>query len=202
MTSSQPNKKSNYPNWFRLYAEGYFRDLLQDFKGKPNLAFLQIGAFTGDASVWLANNILTDKSSILIDVDTWQGSDEEVHHKMDFSDVEKVYDHRTMTMENVIKVKMTSTEFLITSDDKEYYDFIYIDGDHTADAVFKDASLSWRALKPGGIMAFDDYQWEPQLPMHLRPQPAIDLFLTLMKDHIDLIRTGPQIWIRKRLETF
>lgn len=201
MTSSQPSE-SNYPNWFRLYAEGYFRDLLQDFKGKPNLAFLQIGAFTGDASVWLANNILTDKSSILIDVDTWQGSDEEVHHKMDFSDVEKVYDHRTMTMENVIKVKMTSTEFLITSDDKEYYDFIYIDGDHTADAVFKDASLSWRALKPGGIMAFDDYQWEPQLPMHLRPQPAIDLFLTLMKDHIDLIRTGPQIWIRKRLETF
>lgn len=201
MTLSQPNE-SKYPNWFRLYAEGYFRDLLQDFKGKPNLAFLQIGAFTGDASVWLANNILTDKSSILIDVDTWQGSDEEVHHKMDFSDVEKVYDHRTMTMENVIKVKMTSTEFLITSDDKEYYDFIYIDGDHTADAVFKDASLSWRALKPGGIMAFDDYQWEPQLPMHLRPQPAIDLFLTLMKDHIDLIRTGPQIWIRKRLETF
>ena len=201
MTSLHPSE-SNYPNWFRLYAEGYFRDLLQDFKGKPNLAFLQIGAFTGDASVWLANNILTDKSSILIDVDTWQGSDEEVHHKMDFSDVEKVYDHRTMTMENVIKVKMTSTEFLITSDDKEYYDFIYIDGDHTADAVFKDASLSWRALKPGGIMAFDDYQWEPQLPMHLRPQPAIDLFLTLMKDHIDLIRTGPQIWIRKRLETF
>lgn len=201
MTSLQPSE-SNYPNWFRLYAEGYFRDLLQEFKDKPNLAFLQIGAFTGDASVWLANNILTDKSSILIDVDTWQGSDEEVHHNMDFSDVERVYDHRTMTMENVIKVKMTSTEFLITSDDKEYYDFIYIDGDHTADAVFKDASLSWRALKPGGIMAFDDYEWEPQLPMHLRPQPAIDLFLTLMKDHIDLIRTGPQIWIRKRLETF
>lgn len=201
MTSLQPSE-SNYPNWFRLYAEGYFRDLLQEFKDKPNLAFLQIGAFTGDASVWLANNILTDKSSVLIDVDTWQGSDEEVHHKMDFSDVERVYDHRTMTFENVIKVKMTSIEFLTTAEDKEYYDFIYIDGDHTADAVFKDASLSWRALKPGGIMAFDDYQWEPQLPMHLRPQPAIDLFLTLMKDHIDLIRTGPQIWIRKRLETF
>jgi hypothetical protein len=196
MTSLQPSE-SNYPNWFRLYAEGYFKDLLKDFKGKPNLAFMQIGAFTGDATVWLVNNILTDKSSVLIDVDTWQGSDEEVHHKMDFSDVEKVYDHRTMTMDNVIKVKMTSIEFLTTAEDKDYYDFIYIDGDHTADAVFKDASLAWRALKPGGIMAFDDYEWEPQLPMHLRPQPAIDLFLTLMKDHIDLLRTGPQVWIRK-----
>lgn len=202
MTSSQPNKKSNYPNWFRLYAEGYFRDLLKEFKDKENLAFLQIGAFTGDASLWLMQNILTHSSSTLTDVDTWQGSDEEVHHKMDFSDVERVYDSKVGDYRNVIKVKMTSTDFLITSDDKDRYDFIYIDGDHTADAVFKDASLSWRALKPGGIMAFDDYQWEPQLPMHLRPQPAIDLFVTLLKDHIELIRTGPQVWIRKRLETF
>jgi hypothetical protein len=196
MTSLQPSE-SNYPNWFRLYAEGYFKDLLQDFKGKPNLAFMQIGVFTGDATVWLMENILTSPSSVLIDVDTWKGSDEEVHHKMDFSDVERVYDSKTEHYQNLCKVKMTSIEFLTTAEDKDYYDFIYIDGDHTADAVFKDASLAWRALKPGGIMAFDDYQWEPQLPMHLRPQPAIDLFLTLMKDHIDLLRTGPQVWIRK-----
>jgi hypothetical protein len=200
MTSLQPSE-SNYPNWFSIWAEGYFKDLLAEFKGKENLAFMQIGAFTGDASVWLMENILTHKSSTLLDVDTWQGSDEEVHHSMDFSDVERVYDSKTEKYENLIKVKMNSQDFLITADDKDFYDFIYIDGDHTADAVFKDASLSWRALKPGGIMAFDDYTWEPQLPMHLRPQPAIDLFVTLMKDNIDLIRTGPQVWIRKRFTT-
>ena len=200
MTSSQPSV-NNYPNWFTVWAEQNFRELLTDLKGKENLAFLQIGAFTGDASLWLMQNILTHPSSILIDVDTWQGSDEEVHHSMDFFDVERVYDSKVDTYENVIKVKMTSLNYLATADEKEYFDFIYIDGDHTADAVFKDASLSWRALKPGGIMAFDDYTWEPQLPMHLRPQPAIDLFLTLMKDNIDLIRTGPQVWIRKRFTT-
>jgi predicted O-methyltransferase YrrM len=120
---------------------------------------------------------------------------------MDFSDVERVYDSKVGFNPNVIKVKMTSQDYLIAVDERDYYDFIYIDGDHTADAVFKDASLSWKALKPGGIMAFDDYQWGSELPMHLRPQPAIDLFITLMKDHIDLIRTGPQVWIRKRFTT-
>ncbi len=34
-----------------------------------NLKFLQLGVFTSDATVWLCNNVLTDKSSKLIDVD-------------------------------------------------------------------------------------------------------------------------------------
>jgi predicted O-methyltransferase YrrM len=200
MTSLQASE-SNYPNWFTVWAEGYFKDLLVEFKDKENLAFLQIGAFTGDASLWLLKNILTQPSSTLIDVDTWQGSDEVAHHEMDFSDVERVYDSKVDEYSNVIKVKMASQDYLITADEKDYFDFIYIDGDHTADAVFKDASLSWKALKPGGIMAFDDYEWGPELPMHLRPKPSIDLFVTLMKDNIDLIRTGPQVWIRKRFTT-
>lgn len=200
MTSLQPSE-SNYPNWFTIWAEGYFKDLLAEFKGKENLAFLQIGAFTGDASLWLVENILTHPSSTLTDVDTWQGSDEVAHHSMNFSDVERVYDSKVGNYRNVIKVKMASQDYLITADEKEYFDFIYIDGDHTADAVFKDASLSWKALKPGGIMAFDDYEWGDELPMHLRPKPSIDLFVTLMKDNIDLIRTGPQVWIRKRFTT-
>jgi len=200
MTSSQPSE-NKYPNWFSLYAEDYFRDLLGELKGKENLHFLQIGVYTGDASLWLMKNILTHKSSILTDVDTWEGSDEEIHHEMDFSDVERVYDEKLKDFPNVIKCKSKSVEFLTNTDDKEIYDFIYIDGDHTALAVFRDASLAWRALKPGGIMAFDDYLWEPEFPINLRPQPAIDLFVTLMKDHITLLGAGSQVWIRKEFET-
>lgn len=200
MTSSQANE-NKYPNWFSLYAQDYFRDLLGEYKGKENLHFLQIGVYTGDASLWLMQNILTHPSSILTDVDTWEGSDEEIHHEMDFSDVERVYDSKVGNYRNVIKVKMKSETFLTSSDEKHIYDFIYIDGDHTAKAVFQDATLAWNALKPGGIMAFDDYLWEPNFPINLRPQPAIDLFVTLMKEHITLIGAGSQVWIRKELET-
>ena len=197
MTSLQPNE-SNYPNWFNIAAKGYFAEYLEEFKGKPNLHFLQIGVYTGDASLWLMQNIVTDKSSILTDVDTWQGSDEEILQEI------RMILHIGYILQdkfsNVIKCKMESHKFLATTDDKEIYDFIYIDGDHTAQAVFIDASLAWKALKPGGIMAFDDYLWELDAPINLRPQAAIDLFIILMKDHLTLLGTGSQIWIRKELE--
>lgn len=196
MTSSQANE-NKYPNWFSLYAQEYFKNLLAEFKDKENLHFLQIGAFTGDASLWLVENILTQSNSILTDVDTWEGSDEAVHHTMDFSDVEKVYDLKLKDHKNIIKSKGRSHEFLKNSDDKEIYDFIYIDGDHTAEAVFYDATLSWNALKINGIMAFDDYLWGEELPINLRPKAAIDLFVTLMKNQIELIGVGSQVWLRK-----
>ncbi len=118
MTSSHPSE-SKYPNWFNIAAKGYFSEYLQEFKDKPNLHFLQIGVYTGDASLWLMQNILTDKSSILMDVDTWQGSDEEIHHEMDFSDVERVYDEKLKEFSNVIKCKMESHKFLATTDDAD-----------------------------------------------------------------------------------
>ena len=66
-----------YPNWFNINAIKYFDLILpRRFANKPLLDFLQIGTYTGDASEWLLDNILTDESSWLTDVDTWCGSEE------------------------------------------------------------------------------------------------------------------------------
>ena len=74
-----------YPNWFEMTAKENFESQLTPLAGKFGLRFLQIGAFTGDASVWLVDNILTQKNSVLEDVDIWTGSDEEEHKDMDRS---------------------------------------------------------------------------------------------------------------------
>jgi predicted O-methyltransferase YrrM len=42
----------------------------------------------------------------------------------------------------------------------EYFDFIYIDGDHTYEAVRDDAAAWWEKLKSGGVIAGHDYGWE------------------------------------------
>ena len=78
---------TDYPNWFEPYAKPNFEQFLVPLKGKDNLKFLQLGVFTGDASVWLCEHTLTGKDCWLIDVDTWEGSAEEVHESMDFDDV-------------------------------------------------------------------------------------------------------------------
>jgi hypothetical protein len=44
--------------------------------------------------------------------------------------------------------------------DDSSIDLIFIDGDHTYDAVKNDCILWWNKLKTGGIMCWDDYYWE------------------------------------------
>ena len=187
-----------YPNWFKLAAVDYFNLVLpKRFAGKPLIDFLQIGAYTGDASLWMLDNILTDPSSSLTDLDTWSGSEEEAHKQFDWENLENFYDKRMSYYSNVNKVKQSSWDFLKESVDKQY-DFIYIDGDHTAEGVYKDATLSWPLLKPYGIMAFDDYQWKHDSGEDdLCPKPGIDKFLDEYAGEYRFLIIDEQVWIVK-----
>ena len=190
---TMPNK---YPNWFKITAEENFKSQLMPLAGKFGLRFLQIGAFTGNASVWMVDNVLTQRNSILEDVDTWSGSDEQEHKEMDWLDVERTYDSKIVFRPNIIKYKMDSKEFL-RSIEKVTFDFIYIDGDHTAEGVLQDAVLGWRLLKPGGIMAFDDYLWEDPRGIEFQPGWSIDTFVGAVKDESEVLLSNSQVWLRK-----
>lgn len=185
----------NYPNWFSSQSHN-FKNFLSTFSGLPNLYFLQIGAYTGDASVWMLENILTSDSSFLVDVDTWSGSEENIHKEFDWTDVESVYNNKVLLYKNLIKHKGTSSSFLNNCTDM--FDFIYIDGDHTADAVYRDATLSFPLLKQDGIMAFDDYLWNHDTNNpELEPKIAIDRFLYEHSLNIEILHHGYQVWIKK-----
>jgi predicted O-methyltransferase YrrM len=184
-----------YPNWF-VGRQNNFELYLSSFADKPDLKFLQIGTFTGDASVWMLNNILTDESSTLTDVDTWAGSDEEVHKKMDFNDVHNTYIEKTKNFKNRFWYKGKSVDFMM-SEPHTLYDFIYIDGDHTASGVANDAILAWQLLKPNGIMAFDDYVWTHEKGELYEPKSAIDFFCWAKQLELKIIDTNEQLWVQK-----
>ena len=187
---------TEYPNWFG-YVQANFEEFLTPLAGKDDLLLLQLGVFTGDASVWIAENILTGKSGWLIDVDTWQGSDELDHKSMDFDDVYEVYKTKTKMYKTIKAFKSTTTWHLSSVRREPCYDFIYIDADHTTVGVLLDAELSWPHLKSGGIMAFDDYTWGEGLPPHKRPKLGVDLFLERHAGKYEVLGSGLQVWIRK-----
>ncbi len=197
---------SDYPNWFATGAQPNFATYLIQDAGLPNLKYLQLGAFTGDASVWLMDNILTNDTSYLTDVDTWEGSDEIAHKSMDFDDVMNTYLNRLGDYEKYNRCynyRTTTTNFLLSrlAEQREYlveYDFIYIDADHTTVGVLMDAELSWPLLKSGGIMAFDDLTWGADLPSSQSPKAGILLFAERHKDEFDLIVANTQYWIKKK----
>ena len=190
--------EGKYPNWFAQAAQYNFEAYLTEYAGKDNLKFLQLGVFTGDTSVWLAENILTGTGCWLIDVDTWEGSDEEAHDAMDFNDVYATYLSKIeQYKDRIATFKSTTTWFLQSVRKDPDYDFIYIDADHTTVGVILDAELSWPQLKSGGIMAFDDYEWGSNLPLHLRAKPGINLFLLRHEGQYDTLVKNNQYWIRK-----
>ena len=186
-----------YPNWFESTdAIRNFEKHLSHLAGKPDLRLLQIGAFTGDASVWLCENILSDQSSILIDVDTWAGSDEPVHHNMDWNDVLEVYENKISKYKRVVRLKMTSDQYF-AGEIAHQFDFIYIDGDHTAFAVLRDGMNAYEKCKVGGIIAFDDYTWSLGKGDFYDPHYAIDALCHLLIGKVEKIEDNSQLWLRK-----
>ena len=182
-----------YPNWFNSYAKANFEEFL---KPQDKMLCLQLGVFTGDASLWMLQNIPNIK---LTDVDTWQGSDEEQHKTMDFDDVYKTYLDKIVEHKNKVIIRRSTTKsyLLKESNTSEIFDFIYIDADHTTVGVLLDAELSWPLLKAGGIMAFDDYIWGTELPAELAPALGIDLFLNRHEGEYKTLVINAQVWIQK-----
>lgn len=187
-----------YPNWFLTDGvENFVSHLLREYKGKP-AKFLQVGAYLGDASMWLYQNVLDHPEAVLSDIDTWEGSDEPVHKQWNWTDLEKEYDKKTEEARNqnkIIKYKMTSDEFFKNNTEK--FDFIYVDGDHTAYGVLKDAINAYECLNVDGILAFDDYEWSAGLGPQNEPRMAIDAFMNIYRDRVRLIVKEYQVWLRK-----
>ena len=190
---------TDYPNWFNHTAKANFEKFLIPLAGQENLKFLQLGVYTGDASLWMLQNIPNLR---LTDVDTWQGSDEEEHKTMDFEDVYKTYKEKIKDYK-VDVLRTTTTEHLLAQYgcDRplgEWWDFIYIDADHTTVGVLMDAELSFPLLKSGGIMAFDDYTWGVELSPELSPALGIDMFLSRHEKEYEMLELGAQVWIKKK----
>jgi predicted O-methyltransferase YrrM len=177
------------PNWFESQSHFFERILPTDVP----LRVLQIGVYTGDATQWLLDNRTIE---FIDDVDTWEGSAERVHDQINFDEVYETYMGRHGNNPLVNQWRYTSDQFLGNIKDKSY-NFIYIDGDHTAVQVALDALNAWRLLEKGGIMALDDYLWEDNPSEFLRPKRGIDAFLSVCQGEYQLIEMGYQVWIVK-----
>lgn len=186
--------------WFESTARKNFERAFLPASNQPMLRYLQIGAFAGDASVWLMENVLTNPSAMLVDVDTWEGSPELDGY--DMAEIERVYDERTEHWRaegRLIKVKYSSMEFFteaITCDELPY-DFIYIDGDHSTVGTLEDAVLAYRLLKPMGMICFDDYTWQSKDGALAEPTMAIDFVKVMYAGRLRVLRVGSQCWMQR-----
>jgi predicted O-methyltransferase YrrM len=113
-------------------------------------SILEVGGFEGRVSIWLLQHIATSPDSRLLCLD--RNDQPLLWPNITQAGGEK----RTEFWRGI------SRETLRTLP-RVAYDFIYIDGAHSAIDVLEDAILSFRLAKPGSVIAFDDYLWnDPQ----------------------------------------
>jgi hypothetical protein len=139
----------------------------------------------------------------IVCIDTWEGGDE--HTPEDMAGTEGRFKHNIgLVMGNFVDrkvqpIKSTSVEALgglIAQ--KKQFDFIYIDGSHLAKDVLTDACMAWPLLKSKGFMVFDDYLWKPQgFTLLQRPKVAIDAFVNMFEDELNIAYSGYQLIVRK-----
>lgn len=189
-----------YPNWFESTSarENFERNLLP--LADREIKCLQIGAYTGDATKWMVENILKHPHSFLVDVDTWEGSNEAIHLNMDWKDVYKTYtekNEKALADNQVLTMEMTSDRYFAGIGENNIFDFIYVDGDHTAFAVLRDGSNAYDKLKVGGILAFDDYGWSESKGDFYEPRYAIDALCHLLNGKVEKIEDNYQLWLKK-----
>jgi len=189
------NHKKEYrfrTDWFSKSIP-VWEQVLAEFKGKPDVHYLEIGLFEGRSALWVLDNILTDPTSKLTGIDLFQdGPGAEGLKDVFFSNFKlSGQEDRSTILTGFSQVELRKLQ-------PDSFDIIYIDGSHAAGDVLEDAVLSHRLLKKNGMLIFDDYLWGFDGPAHDRPKPAIDTFYAFFRDHYDVVHNGYQVMPRRK----
>lgn len=187
--ASEPTFSQDWSRHFVANAGKHLAPLA----GTP-LHYLEIGVFEGRSALWMLANVLTHPDSRMVGVDAWpvEGDPFEERARANLAVAGERVELRKGPSDRVLR----EPRF-----ERESFDIIYIDGDHTAFGALSDSVLAWPLLKVGGLCIWDDYGWKrapwKRAPRHERPADAIDAFLKALHGKHELLFRNYQVGVRK-----
>lgn len=193
-------------DWFSRSIPGWTAILSQISKRVSPLKILEVGVFEGRSTCWLLENFCKTPEDTITVIDSFQGGIE--HQGMPLETLRARFESNIASLGSPAQVDIRAGYSLpklalLVSENAAPFDFISIDASHQAPDVLGDAVLAFQLLKPGGVMAFDDYLWSPMRPGTenplLLPKAAIDAFTTLFSQKLRILPNLPlyQLYIQK-----
>lgn len=155
---------------------------------------LEVGVFEGRSTCWILQNMLPADGTIVC-VDTFEGGVEHAHLDMSATQAQflsNISEVQGQDQTLILKVNQSFEALLDLYSDNETFDFIYVDGSHESINVLEDSVLAYRMLTLGGVMLWDDYRGGAGVGK------AVDTFLRVYRDNVDVIISNYQLGIRKR----
>jgi predicted O-methyltransferase YrrM len=179
----------SFPSW---YAE------LGPRRDEP-LDILEIGSWEGRSAIFFLHFF---PHSRLTCVDTFAGSREHTERAdwaRELPFIEERFEANVAEFgERVSLVKASSAEALPRlRAEGASFDLVFVDGDHSSAAVLQDAELSWSLVGPGGVVVFDDYEWDFHDDPASTPRAGVDEFLARHPGEYRELSRGYQLFIER-----
>jgi hypothetical protein len=161
----------------------------------------EIGVADGGNAIIVSKSYAKHPSSRIYCVDPWMDYDEypeykgqqEIGYNSFLSNIQKLAD----TSKFIIK-RGLSDEIVPTFSDN-FFDIIFVDGNHETEYVYRDGIMALQKVKVGGYIVFDDYY----LSVWPQTKLGIDKFIAEFKEQITVVydakATIGQIIIRRDL---
>lgn len=178
---------------FMARAIPVWTELLAPYRGRKDLRYLEVGVFEGRSFVWMLDNVLTDPSCEAWAVDLFDGPFYELFLRNLLAG-----GHATKT-----RIRRGDSRKVLPTLPADAFDIVYIDGNHEGQYVLSDAVMAWQLLKDGGLLIFDDYRLDLRVgrpfPAQHLPGPAIDAFVSIYAEDIEVLHDGYQKILRKHI---
>jgi hypothetical protein len=124
----------------------------------------EIGVWQGDFSKRILQ-VVAPKTLHLIDPwqfqstypHTWYGGGKARNQK----DMDRIYERvvRAFAASNNVVIHRELSQAAAAQFEDNYFDWVYVDGNHHYDPVKQDLELYTRKVRPGGFICGDDYEW-------------------------------------------
>ena len=183
---------TNFSNIWFYQNVPYMHLFLLNQKNKIKY-ILEIGSYEGQSAFFFLKYF---KNSSITCVDIWE--DQESNYKnINFKNIEETFDKNLYNLQSrIIKKKKTSNFFFKTNFKKDF-DLVFIDGSHYIKHVYQDAVNSFKCLRLGGYILFDDYLFNYRSQSNSHPIFAINKFLKKYRKKIKIIAIYRQVLIKK-----
>jgi hypothetical protein len=175
-----------------LESDKVWRDIIPVPEGPVN--YLEIGAHSGANIVSFSKSYGSHPESKLYCIDPWEDSPDYPENKncQDVNYKNFIHNIKNNNIESKVVTCRGFSNIEIPKLDDNFFDIIYIDGNHTPEFVLEDAVLSFRKLKKGGYLIFDDFNFEGVEGPKILAGPngttrGIEAFLNGYKNRVEVL---------------
>lgn len=162
--------------WFLSHIANWHKHL-GPIIGQINQA-LEIGSMEGMSAVWIAEFLLSTTGRLTL-------NDIEFRPNL-------VENLRRSRFGKKIEVRLGDSAVILPQLPDTHYDFIYVDGDHSATGVFRDCVNAAALAAPDAIVILDDYGKANETT-----RIGIDLFLATAGRVFNIIEQQYQVFLRR-----